>query len=499
MKARLSHCIGRLLPFAAAIMVCAGAQAQVSRYDRLERRNLWNAGENVAALRLDSLSYAEAALGARYEAGAFRSMSDASSLWGAGVLARAVSTLEGFSMRGSFGFENTEGYDMCGSMFMQPGFFPVDVMEFTPGRKSFQKYTLSGGIAVPLSDNWAIGADMDFASANAAKRKDLRYTGYRLDFSFAPSLLYSSGPFRAGLSLLYGRNTEKIDAEQIGSAQTAPMAFFNEGLYYGNYQVWTGSGTRLDESGVSGLPLIQNSFGAALQTGLRSGSSELYADISLSCLKGRAGERQTVWYRYRGPLLSARLGLRSGAHTLRSEFRWKRITNRESVLDKVVQGGVTTTVEYASNRIFTSNELGLRVEYEFLSPRFELRPSVELADRQGLAQPLYPYVAAEELRSLRAGLEALLRFGSFGFAPEVSWYCGSIDASGDAPGRMEELYALACEYETAPRLSAGAELRLDFAGRFFAAVSGGCVKAFGVEHMDGSVRWGAGLKIGMDF
>ena len=53
MKARLSHCIGRLLPFAAAIMVCAGAQAQVSRYDRLERRNLWNAGENVAALRLD--------------------------------------------------------------------------------------------------------------------------------------------------------------------------------------------------------------------------------------------------------------------------------------------------------------------------------------------------------------------------------------------------------------------------------------------------------------
>lgn len=277
------------------------------------------------------------------------------------------------------------------------------------------------------------------------------------------------------------------------------MAFFNEGLYYGNYQVWTGSGTRLDESGVSGLPLSQNSFGAAFQTGLRSGSSELYADISLSCLKGRAGERQTVWFRYSGPLLSARLGLRSGAHTLRSEFRWKRITNRESVLDKVVQGGVTTTVEYASNRIFTSNELGLRVEYEFLSPRFELRPSVELADRQGLAQPLYPYVAAEELRSLCAGLEALLRFGSFGFAPEMSWYCGSIDASGDAPGRMEELYALACEYETAPRLSAGAELRLGFAGRFFAAVSGGCVKAFGVEHMDGSVRWGAGLKIGMDF
>ena len=334
MKARLSHCIGRLLPFAAAIMVCAGAQAQVSRYDRLERRNLWNAGENVAALRLDSLSYAEAALGARYEAGAFRSVSDASSLWSAGVQARAVSTLGGFSMRGSFGFENTEGYDMCGSMFMQPGFFPVDVMEFTPGRKSFQKYTLSGGIAVPLSDNWTIGADMDFASANAAKRKDLRYTGYRLDFSFAPSLMYSSGPFRAGLSLLYGRNTEKIDAEQIGSAQTAPMAFFNEGLYYGNYQVWTGSGTRLDESGVSGLPLSQNSFGAALQTGLRQGSSELYADVGLSCLTGRAGERQTVWYRYRGPLASARLGLRSGAHTLRSEFRWKRITNRESVLDR---------------------------------------------------------------------------------------------------------------------------------------------------------------------
>ncbi len=265
---------------------------------------------------------------------------------------------------------------------------------------------------------------MDFASANAAKRKDLRYTGYRLDFSFAPSLMYSSGPFRAGLSLLYGRNTEKIDAEQIGSAQTAPMAFFNEGLYYGNYQVWTGSGTRLDESGVSGLPLSQNSFGAAFQTGLRQGSSELYADVGLSYLKGRAGERQTVWYRYRGPLLSARLGLRSGAHTLRSEFRWKRITNRESVLDKVVQGGVTTTVEYASNRIFTSNELGLRVEYEFpLAPfRVAAPPSSSQTGKvwRSLCTPMLPprscALCVQDLKpccvsapSVRAGSVMVLR------------------------------------------------------------------------------------------
>lgn len=490
-----SHCTSRLLLVVSLFAVCAAAQAQTMRYERLDRNNLWNDGENVAAMRLDTLSYADVAVGAGYEAGPFRSYDQAASLWGAGVLARAVTQLETFSLRGRFGFENVEAYEMCGSMFLRPGFFPVDVMEFTPGRKSFQKYMLGGGISVPLSDHWLVGASMDLMSANAAKRKDLRYTGYILDLEFAPSLLYVSGRFSAGLSVIYVRNTENIDAEQIGSAQTAPYAFFNEGLYYGNYQVWTGSGTRLSGYGTGLLPLTQNSMGVALQAGFGG----FYADVSLSYLKGKVGETQTVWYRYEGPHAEARMNFRNGRHTLRSEFGWSRVNNRESVLDQVSQGGVTTTVEYASNRLSSSNLLNLRVEYEYLSPHFEIRPSIELADRQSLVLPRYPERATQELKSFDVSLDAIIRVGIFEFCPRISWYGASIEDFSDANGRMEELYSIACEYETAPRATVGAELRLTSRKGYFVSLDAEYLKAFGIEHISGDVRWGTGLKFGYNF
>lgn len=498
MSAVHSHCMSRLLLVVAAGLCLGltdlGAQTP-RRYEQYERLSLWNAGSNVAALRLDSLSYAEAALGAGYEAGAFRGSDDAAALWSAGAQARAVRSLAGFSLRGSFSFRNTEAYDMCGSMFMNPGFFPVDVMEFTPGRKTFQRYGLSGGIAVPLGDVVVVGAEMDFGSANAAKRKDLRYTGYKLDFSFAPSLLLRFDSWNMGLCLLYSRNSESIDAEQIGSAQNAPYAFFNEGLYYGNYQVWTGSGTHLEESGVSGLPVLQNSYGFALQ----AGTASLYADASLSWMRGRVGERQTIWYRYQGPSASASLALRHGRHTFRTGIDWSRLDNRETVLDKVVEGGVTTTVEYASNRVYSRSMLGIGLDYEFASSRFELRPSLSLFERRSLALPAYPEVAAQSLMGLDFGLDAWLAFGAFTMSPALGFYAGRLTDLSVAEGRMDDLYALQCEYESVPRLSLGSEFRLDFAERFYAALDAGCVKAFGVQLLDGSLRWSVGLKFGINF
>lgn len=495
MKGILSHCMIRHIAVVACLSVCAAAQAQTLRYESLERNNLWNDGSNVAAIRLDTLSYADVAIGASYETGSFRSYDQSSSQWGADVLARAVTQLEKFSLRGSFGFSDVEAYDMCGSMFMRPGFFPVDVMEFTPGRKSFQKYSLGGGISVPLSGRWLVGASMNFLSANAAKRKDLRYTGYCLDLEFAPSLLYVAGNFSTGLSLVYVRNTESIDAEQIGSTQTAPFAFFNEGLYYGNYQVWTGSGTRLSESGI-GLPVSQNSLGVALQAGY---GNRLYADVSFSYLKGKVGEKQTVWYRYEGPGAEARLDFRAGRHTLRSRFGWSRINNRESVLDKVAEGGVINTVEYASNRLFSSNRLNLALEYEYLAPAFEIRPSVEFSDRQSLVLPKYPETASQELRSVLVGVEARLRAWLFEISPRLGWYAGETVEFSEASGRMDDLYAYACEYETAPRVLAGAELRFNFPGGCFISADGGLVRAFKVNLLPGNMRWSAGLKFGYNF
>ena len=251
------------LAFCAAgvcLSLVVGAQ---SRYETLIRVNPWNSGVNAAGMRQDSTAFSNAEAGGVYRSGDFRSLSDAASEWAASAQARTLTHLEKFSMRGAFSFEDREAYDACGSMMMGSGKFPVDVLEFTPGRKTYQTYNMYGALSVDVAPQWRVGAGLDFTSRNAAKLKDLRYTGYALDMQVAPSVMYCDGDFAAGVSAIYKRNTETVSAEQIGSAQNAPTAFFNEGLYLGNLQAWAGSGTRLSEPGVSGLPVVQDALGAA--------------------------------------------------------------------------------------------------------------------------------------------------------------------------------------------------------------------------------------------
>ena len=86
--------------------------------------------------------------------------------WSAGAVAKSITHLKGYSLTGSFSFDHTSGKDMSGSMFIHPGFYPVDLLEFTPGRKDLQTYTFMGGIATDISPNWRLGGKIDFAASN---------------------------------------------------------------------------------------------------------------------------------------------------------------------------------------------------------------------------------------------------------------------------------------------------------------------------------------------
>lgn len=497
--------LGRAALCLVGVCLCLAAGAQ-SRYETLIRVNPWNGGSNAAGMRQDSVGFSNAEAGGLYRSGDFRDGSDAASEWAASAQARTMTHLEKFSMRGAFSFEDREAYDACGSMFLGRGKFPVDVLEFTPGRKSFQTYKMYGGLSVDIAPGWRVGGALDFSSRNAAKRKDLRYTGYALDMEVTPSLMYHSGDFAAGVSAIYARSTETVSAEQVGSAQSAPFAFFNEGLYFGNLQVWTGSGTRLREPGVSGLPVVQDALGAAAQL---QPCRPVYAEADFRYLRGRVGERQTIWYRYEGPSASLRLELRTGAHTLRARGAWERLSNRESVLDKVVEGGITITREYGSNNIYRRNALSSSLEYEYLGDMLELRSGASYDLLQEISTPLYPFVYTREQRRWSAFADALVRFGSFETGAGLSYMQGR--ASGDsrladssASGvsgayRHQNWYDVASEYATAPRLSASVNVRWRFFKTMYAEVFGDYVHAFDLKYISGPSRWDAGLKIGYNF
>lgn len=491
MSAKNNHCMNKLVTIIAAGLLSA-ASLHAQQYERMVRHNLWNDGENLAALRQDSLSLAEATVRAGFETGELRSCSESAGQWSVNATARAVRHLENFSMTGSFAFENLECYDMCGSMFLENGFFPVDVYEFTPGRKSIQTYAMMGGISVDLGSHWRIGGGIDFTARNAAKLKDLRYSSARLDLKVNPSILYVNGRLALGASFIYVRNTETINAEQVGSTANAPFAFFDEGLAIGNWQVWTGNGVHLKESGVNGLPVKQNTFGGALQFQY----GDLYFDGSFGWLDGVVGERQSNWYRYSGPQAEAHISFRTGAHTIRGSFDWMRQTNCESVLDKVVEGGITTTREYAGNTILRRNVLGFGAEYEYMSEAWDGRIRAALTDCQAMSTPLYPdCITRDEIR-WTVGADASVRPGKWELRASLSWSAGVGTDTGSASCsfRKEDVYSNLCEYATTPVAAASLTADWNIFKEFHAFLKGDCSYGWKFKNTG---AWRPGATIGI--
>lgn len=363
------------------------AQAPV-RYDRYERLSLWNSGRNEAGIRLQhdaasgryANSYAEVHGGG--EGGGFRQSWESSSSWNAGARTESVLHLPGISMRGSFSFEQCQGRNMSGSMFVHPGFYPIDIQEFTPGVKNLQTYTANGGVAVPLGERWILGGRLAFESANYAKRKDLRHTNYRLDLTVLPSVLFRTESWVFGLSGIYRKTSEWIKAEQIGTATaTSYYVFLDKGLFYGSREVWDGSGVHLNEAGVNRLPVKEHVHGAALQLEKRLGGTTCYADGEYLHSAGSVGERDYLWYTFPGRAAAARAGCvwsrPKATHSLIASIRWNAQRNQEYVTEKITEGGITTPHHYGSNRIFERKTADWSLDYVLDSDKWELETSLQ--------------------------------------------------------------------------------------------------------------------------
>ena len=159
---------------------------------------------------------------------------------------------------------------MFTSMFLEPGYFPVDVLEFTPGDKTRQTYKFSGGFVTHLFYDYFFGIKADYTASNYAKRKDIRHTTYGTDLQIEPTFGEVSEDPEDGQSrsvaYIFRKRTEMIDAEQVGAAtDQSYYAFLDKGMRYGTYQVWDGDGIHLDEAGVGVFPVREFTHGFAVQ------------------------------------------------------------------------------------------------------------------------------------------------------------------------------------------------------------------------------------------
>ena len=487
------------------LLMCSMA-VSAQTYERVLRNNLWNDSHNVTGVRQDSVSRSYAELAGTYEGGEFKDTWQASQGWSTGAATASIRHMENMTLKGSFSFTQTEGYDMCGSMFIKPGYYPVDVLEFTPGRKALQTYAFDGGISYDLGSNWRIGAMMDFESSNIAKRKDLRHSNWRLDMTVAPGFMYHAGDFAVGANYLLRKTSETIEAEQVGIAESSYNAFLDKGLMYGVYSIWTGSGLHLEDAGVKGFPVKDLSHGAAVQVQYKGA----FAEVEYQHTSGSIGEKEYIWFLFPGNEVNVRLGYAHDAkHFARIDFGWRSHTLDETVLEKITVGGITTVVGHGQNRIQSESGLKFRPEYEYVSDRLEVLASAKVDISKETASQMFPYVMAQSLVAYGGDIRVKTYIGAFELAAKAGYAVGKVteetwmtsEDSGvqTSPYRLQEWYDRQMEYATASRMNMGLSLRWNFWKGLYTEAEGSWLHAFNLKYIPAPNRYGLSLTLGYDF
>lgn len=494
---------------AASAQTAAERWSRVKTYEQVLRDNLWNGSLNINGVRQDTVSRSYAGFTGEYEGGGMRDTWQAEQSWSAGAATASVKHMENMSLKGSFSFTQTEGYGMCGSMFIKPGFYPVDVLEFTPGRKTLQTYSFDGGISYDIAPSWRIGAVMEFESANIAKRKDLRHSNWRLDLKVAPGIMYHSEDFAAGAALLLHKTSETVEAAQVGTSESSYYAFLDKGQMYGVYSIWTGNGVHLDEAGVNGFPVRDFSYGAALQAQYK----DFFAETEYIHTSGSIGEKEYIWFRFPADSFKTRLAYRhtcgKDTHYARLVFGWDGRRLDESILEKVTANGVSTVTNHGSNRIATEKGFALDPEYEYITDKIEVLAKASIGISEDMASQIYPYIHTQSVTTYGANARVKAFTGPWTFTAEAgycggrtsedSWMVGEQTGVQTAPYRLQNWYDRQMEFKTASRLLAGLSARYDIARGIYTELSGEWMHGFDLKYLAGPDRFSTTLTIGYDF
>ena len=88
-----------------------------------------------------------------------------------GLKTESFRRFEKVSFYGKMQYRYFRGQHMSGSILLNPGDRPFDLVEFTPGTKTREQYILSGGVGFLLTKKLTGGLRIDYEADNYAKRK----------------------------------------------------------------------------------------------------------------------------------------------------------------------------------------------------------------------------------------------------------------------------------------------------------------------------------------
>ena len=446
-------------------------------------------GQEIGMLRMNPdqrESKTQAALWGGVEQGWFRPSYAPTFEWSAGARAKGVRHGKNTSWAGSVSFEQKTGYNKLSSMFLEPGYFPVDLLEFTSGTKSRETGRLEAGFLTDLGYEWAIGLKASFEAAYAAKRTDLRHTNFGMNLQVEPTATFMIDDGMGFVtSYVFRLRTERVQTQSSGDAGKG--VFLDKGMRYGAF---------LDAAGVFPVQEMAHGFSE------RFCSEELSAGLDWMWKRGQAGGGSFDRFTFPGSTVSVFYQQTFQADQIDHVLRLAYQRERDQLREPASNG---TGFNSLSDRLGRFAEL--KYETRFLHGAVKSL-GITLEGRRHKERSLVSSWDQTKRNLGTATLSSAFAFGGLdlkldAFAGGGLWRDRgrSRDEKEDTPDRRTRDWLRIMDYQIAPRVGVGGSIAYHFAPArgLFLQVDGHWCHALRVTDTGGRHRGVATLTIGYDF
>ena len=445
-------------------------------------------GQEIGLLRINPERpdfQGHAALWGGVEQGWFRPTYDATLQWSAGARARGIRHGERTSWTGSVSFVQKTGYGMLSSMFLEPGYFPVDLMEFSPGTKSRETGRLEAGFLTDLGYEWAAGAKASFQAAYGGKRTDLRHSAFGMDLQLEPTVTYvMDDNMGFATAYVFRLKTERLRMKQPGDA-----VFLDKGLRYGSF-------LNTDAADVFPVREMSHGFSELFY------SEELSAGVTWLWKRGQADAAGIGRFRFPGSTVSVFFEQTVQADKADHFYRLSYQRGR----DQLREGSTETAgLSSASDRVVRSLEA--KYETRFLHGAVK-RLGITLEAQRREERSMTPFWDQTKRNLGTATLSAAFSLGAFDLDLDVLAGGGvwrdkgrSRSEDTDMPYRRTEDWLRLMDYTVAPRIGTGGTLvyRLPSVKGLYLQVDGRWYHALRKTATGGQNRGIANFTVGYNF
>jgi hypothetical protein len=455
---KFKNCLFLMLTLA-GVFLCLWIHAQpadstVRDVEYLKYTNAWLSSGHalgIHALPTSKVSTAEAY--AQKSKGRFVNFYESDNHYSAGAKVESYRKMSPkLAFQGTMEYETFRGKNMSGSVFIDPGQYPLDIDEYadsTAGDKKLERYHLAGGVSRKIGERWKIGGKIDYEAANYAKFKDMRHTNKLLQLDGYLGASYAVNNWlELGVGYGYRRRIESIAFGIYGNTDRQYLSLINFGSFYGNAELHDDFGYTGDTN-----PVYDVVHKASAFANIRLNDQwEWFSEFTYGIRNGYFGKRgtnQIVFTEHAGTQFDyhgvATLKKDVSRHHFDLKLSYHTLDNRQNVYRReTTVGGTSTIVYYGETKVLDQEITQVAFNYTAhlklsgLTPRWILKAGGNYRNRTQQVS-LYPFYRKQEI-----GQYSLRGYGGRNFMFGNNLLTVSFEAgygSGGGTAKRDGLYA----------------------------------------------------------